>query len=688
MEMMDVRLPYYIFFAVALLISLTITIVAWSSRNSRGAKAFAVSSLFETLWLTGYILELVSPSLNQKLFWDNFQYIGALFAPIGLFAFSLQFTRRKVNLRQWVFPLIALSTLFELLIFTNIRPDWTHINPSINYGSPFDELTYDFGTITTLANAYIQLLGLAYIGVLLVGFSRKNVVKEQLFIITIGTALPIIAAILSLTTGWRFANQHDVAPLILAISYLVIGWGIFRERLFNAVPVGREALFEKMNNILIILDNEDRVVDLNMAALSLFNADDKEEVLHTHISLLTPELYQEFGKSTEIHTQITDKENRTFDFNVTPLYRKNGMIMGRLINANDISEQKRITENLATLNIQNELRARRLNAIAETSQAISQIRDLDTLLPVVARQISERFDFYHVGIFLFSQDRDYVELIAANSDGGKQMLDKGHKLAVGQVGVVGRVAADKRARVALDVGQDAVYFDNPSLPETHSEMALPLMVGKEIIGVLDVQSKRKNAFSKEDAEVFGSLANQVAIAIDNARQVNATQAALEEARSLTQEYVREAWIKLNAEREERLGYRFVNNSAFPIYEGQKVENDEKPYEVEYPVKVHDEVIGVIKIRLTEDEYAKMTKSDEELLNAVGERAGLALESARLLDETQKRAQRESLVSSISAKIGSSIRMDNIIHTALRELGDALDASEITFQLTETEDGEA
>lgn len=688
MQIMDTRIPYYIVFFIALFVSFLLTVLAWRNRKVRGASAFALTAFLETLWLAGYILELASNTLDAKLFWDNFQYIGALFAPISLFIFSLQFTRRKFDLRRWLVPLLSLAVLFQVLIFANTQPEWIHIEPAIRTGMPFDELTYGFGVVTMLANAYIYFIGLAYIGVLIAGFFNKNLHRPELLIITIGTAIPIIAAMLGLMLEWRFANQRDIAPLILSFSNLVIGWGIFRKKLFNIAPIARDMLFEKMSNILVILDKNDRVIDLNIAALKFFGANEKDELLRTHISLLAPELYQEFARKLAFQTEITDNQGHTFSFDVQPLYNKNGVMLGRLINANDITEQKQISARLSELNTQNELRARRLNAITETSQTISQIRDLDTLLPVVTRQISERFDFYHVGIFLFSLDKVFVELIAANSDGGKEMLENGHKLEVGQVGVVGRVAAEKKPRVALDVGQDAVYFDNPYLPETHSEMALPLMIGKEIIGVLDVQSKQKNIFSKEDTEVFGSLANQVAIAINNARQVEATQAALEEARSLTQEYVREAWEKLHQSQEKRLGYRFVNNAAFPIHETSELASTDKPYKIEFPVVVHSEEIGVIKLHLTEEDYKKITRSDENLLAAIGERAGLALESARLLDETQKRAQREALVSNISAKIGASIRMDNIIQTTLRELGDALDVSEVTFQLTSAKDGEA
>ena len=690
-ELMDfstVRLPYYIIFNTAILAFLLVLFFSWKNRAGRGVKAFILSATLELTWFIGYMLELSSNTLDRKLFWDNFQYMGALFAPIALIIFSLQFTKRKFSLKKWLAVLLPVSAILQTIIFLDLWPELIHIDPRIATGAPWDELVYGYGLFANIGNYYAQVLALLYIGILIAGFFKKDIQRNQLAVIALGTAIPTLGVIFGQIFGWRFANQRDISPLMFAISNLVITWGIFRMRLFNVAPIARETLFEKMNNIIIILNQDDRIIDINPAARRVLGGASKDELLGTHISLLQPELYQEFGKKIEVHTEITDLEGHTFSFNVSPIYDKRGRHIGRLVNANDISDQKQIEESLQKINFENELRTRRLNAITDVSQAISQIRDLETLLPLITRQISEKFDFYHVGVFLFSKDGKFAELIATNSDGGKRMLERGHRLEIGQVGVVGRVAQDGNPRVALDVGQDAVYFDNPDLPETHSEMALPLKVGSEIIGILDVQSKRKNVFSEEDTEVFIALANQVAIAIENARQAEATQVALEEARALAKEYVRDSWQKLVDSQESQLAYRFANDSVFAYKpeESNTKDADEEMQIVEYPVRIREETIGVIKIRMPAKDVQKITENDKALITSVGERAGLALESARFLDETQRKAQREAIISDISAKISASVRMDAIIETTVRELGNALDVSEIAFQLVE-QDGD-
>ena len=682
MNLTIIRLPYFIVYIVAIAISLVVFSYSWKNRAGQGVKAFAVSILLEIFWLFGYMFELASPTFEGKLFWDNFQYIGALFVPISLLIFALQFTGRRINLKNWVASLILIPAILQIIILLDLTPQLLHVNAVVTTGLPFDEFSYDFGTLTLIANAYAYLLSLAYVIVLISGLFRKNIFRAQLGIVTFGTVVPILGLIITLSLGLKFGNQRDTSPLMFALSNLVIAWGIFRMRLFNVVPIAREILFENMRTALIILDQNDRILDTNPVAREVLGGRNSDELIGTHISLLQPVLYQQFGKAIEVHTEITNSTGETFDFSITPLYNKRGLLMGRLINANNISQQKRVETDLQSINAENQLRATRLRAISDVSQAISQIRDLKTLLPLIAQQISSKFDFYHVGIFLFSEDKKFAELIAANSEGGKRMLERGHRLELGQVGVVGRVARDGTPRVALDVGQDAVYFDNPDLPETHSEMALPLKAGSEIIGVLDVQSKRKNIFSSEDTEVFSSLANQVAIAIDNARQVAATEAALEEARSLSQEYIREAWTKL-AETQTQTGYRYVNNSVFPILEQSEAFTSEQENMslIEVPVELRGEKIGVLKVRMQLDAAENLTTNDRELLRAVAERAGLALENARLLQEAQRRAGKEGAISQFATTISEVSDTDKLMSVAVRELQKILHAAEVSFELS-------
>lgn len=188
--------------------------------------------------------------------------------------------------------------------------------------------------------------------------------------------------------------------------------------------------------------------------------------------------------------------------------------------------QDRTTE-LDLARVLSERRAKQFESISQVTRTISSTRDLDSLLAQITAVINREFGFYHVGIFLDTA-KEYAVLSASNSEGGQRMLERSHRLKIGETGMVGYVTSTGKPRIALDTGTDAVFFNNPDLPETRSEIALPLRVGEEIIGALDVQSIEANAFKQEDINILSTLADQVSIAIQNARQYEETRRALVE----------------------------------------------------------------------------------------------------------------------------------------------------------------
>jgi putative methionine-R-sulfoxide reductase with GAF domain len=190
---------------------------------------------------------------------------------------------------------------------------------------------------------------------------------------------------------------------------------------------------------------------------------------------------------------------------------------------------------------QNQRRAEVLQAILEVSRSIIQVHDPEQLLHDVTRLISQYFGFYHVGVFMLDESGRYAVLRAANGPGGQRMLTRRHRLVVGTEGIVGHAVSTNRPRIALDVGADAAYFDNPDLPDTRSEMALPLHSGNTVIGALDVQSIQESAFDEQDIQVLTALAEQVSAAIENARTFQESQVALSQAEDAYRQYVRQEW---------------------------------------------------------------------------------------------------------------------------------------------------
>ncbi|HEY5729933.1 MAG TPA: GAF domain-containing protein [Anaerolineales bacterium] len=352
------------------------------------------------------------------------------------------------------------------------------------------------------------------------------------------------------------------------------------------------------------------------------------------------------------------------------------------------------TAELELANQRNEKRANHFEAIAEVASATTANESLETLLPRLASLISEQFSFYHVGIFLLDENRQYAVLRAANSEGGKRMLARGHKLQVGQTGMVGFVSAVGTPRIALDVGADAVYFDNPELPNTRSEMALPLRIADEVVGVLDVQSIVSNAFQEEDIEILSTLADQVTIAIQNTRSYETMQELLDEAQRLSGAYLQDAWRILQSD-DSSIGYRVAGSEAVPltrpltsmqvkkaVKERQTVTENGKNAALAIPIRLRDEVIGVMDIRTTDEHDWDVDEVD--IAEAVADRLSLALETSLLLKSTQRRAEIERITADISGKIGVTTQFDSILRTAAEELSRVFGGSEVLVQVQSLE----
>ncbi len=340
-------------------------------------------------------------------------------------------------------------------------------------------------------------------------------------------------------------------------------------------------------------------------------------------------------------------------------------------------------------------RATRLQIISEISQEISSNTEqqLQELLDRTARIISEKLDFYHVGIFLLDENRQYAVLRAANSMGGQHMLERRHQLKVGGTGIVGYVSQSGRSRVAHDTGSDAIFFNNPDLPKTHSEMAVPLKYGSQVIGVLDIQSTMPSAFKEEDANLIGTLANQIAIAIKDAL-VSEQPGYINLYRTIK----RGGKVNLN---QKQSGYSYnadgtistsaavdspILEKAFATGETVRVQSSTNTLPtLAVPVKFREQVIGIIHIEATEANR-KWTEDEVTVVQSISDRAAFALENARLFEQTRRRAEQEETIAHITSQIGGSTDFSHILQTTVEELGRTLGATRTFIQLeTPTDD---
>src|SRR5215212_10872927 len=364
----------------------------------------------------------------------------------------------------------------------------------------------------------------------------------------------------------------------------------------------------------------------------------------------------------------------------------------RELNDLRVDLEKRVEERTSEL----QKRASQLEAVSTVARTIASVQEIDTLLPAITRLVSQQFDFYHVGIFLIDGQSRSAVLSAANSEGGLRMLDRQHSLPLDSHSIVGYSASRGEPRIALDVGADSVYFNNPDLPNTRSEMALPLRVAGQVIGSLDVQSTETNAFSLEDINVLTTLADQITIAIENARLFGEAKQALGESQAMFEKYTRQEWSNF-ARQGKPNGFLFDGKQVLPLDNNPKREPvksviqtgslslEKASATLAIPIKLRGLTIGVLDVRSKKGQ--RHWKPEEiAMLEAAAERAALALENARLVESAQRRAARERAIGDITSKIGAVSSYEHILQTAVEELGRKIGgATEVTLEIGNDEE---
>jgi GAF domain-containing protein len=315
-----------------------------------------------------------------------------------------------------------------------------------------------------------------------------------------------------------------------------------------------------------------------------------------------------------------------------------------------------------------ERRELQIRTAAEISRAINVQLDTEAILEQVVNLVKERFKLYYVGVFMLDERGQFATLRVGTGEAGEQMVQAGHKLAVGGSSMIGWATANRQARIALDVGEEAVHFENPYLPLTRSELALPIISEDRVLGAMTIQSTQPEAFDEDDIIVLQGIADSLATAIENARLLRQTQESLQQIQALHRQYLSESWKDV-ALRKESLSY---------IHQREDAPSEEIGTTVEVPITLRGQVLGTITVERGEDR--EWSQKEKVFLESIGAQAALALENTRLVEETQQSALFNRTVANVTNRIWQSTDIDTILRTSLRELGQVLQASDGFIQL--------
>jgi PAS domain S-box-containing protein len=392
----------------------------------------------------------------------------------------------------------------------------------------------------------------------------------------------------------------------------------------------------------------------------------------------------------------------------------------------EITEIKQAEDELRVFASNLERYATQLQVAADIARDAATARDLESLLKRAVDLVHQRFGFYHASVFLIDESQEYAVITAATGKRGAQLLAQEHKLKIGEVGIVGHVAATGQPRISLDVGVDTVHFAQPLLPDTRSEMAVPLKVMDRVIGVFDVQSQQASDFDGNDLIVLQTMADQIAIAIDNIRLVQETQRRSQEIAGLydaamttsslldtehllqrlyeqvqqliapdafmiavLHENTDEFSIVVAMEKDEPV-VEFLGK-AFPISDGGftgwvfenhqtllvgDVENDSLPIDPiqgEFPIRSwlgvplisRERLIGVTSIQSFKPNQFDI--SHQRFLESLAAQAAIALENSRLFGAERAAREQAETLREVAQVVGSSLEPDEVLNLILAQM---------------------
>jgi PAS domain S-box-containing protein/putative nucleotidyltransferase with HDIG domain len=393
----------------SLLLSVGVLYYAWRHRSAPGVRAYTWYALGQTLWIFGFLVELVSMELGNKIFWDGFQWLAGLVILIAFPVFAVQYSNFELKHPGRMFWLsIIVPAVFTLLLMTDSLHHWIYSNPSLIVSEPFPELAYNFTLVVYAYGIYSYLILLWGLSLLVRRFFQTRALyRFQIAVIILGFLIFIAGTILSIA-GIQFAPQRDGTPFTAALGNLVVAWGLIRFRLFEIIPIAREHVMENMLDLVVVLDAHNHVIDVNPAALFALNQKSGQVIGKPAEEVFGqwPELIERFNETENVNTEATIRAfGKTFYYEVksTILEDKQQKYLGRVFVARDVTERVELQDHLQKLNEELEVRVQKRTE--ELQKSIEQYRASES-------QFRELWSITVEGILIHDQGK-IIELNAA-----------------------------------------------------------------------------------------------------------------------------------------------------------------------------------------------------------------------------------------------------------------------------------
>jgi len=337
-----------------------------------------------------------------------------------------------------------------------------------------------------------------------------------------------------------------------------------------------------------------------------------------------------------------------------------------------------------------ERRALQLQTTADIAKLTTELPDPEILMSQAVELIRARFGFYHASIFIMDETGNWADLVASTGEAGRKMIARHHRLALGSASIIGWVSANRLPRVALDVEQDPFHFKNPLLPETQSELAVPLLVGQRLLGALDVQSTEPHAFAEDDVRALEAIASEVAVAIDSARIQREMQEQLDRIERSDRIETQAAWGRIARSRSVPIIHLNpkgeigpLTDEVFPVIEDAIIQDSTvvspDGRDIAIPIQVRGETIATLAARRSKPSEPW---NDEEiaLMEAVASQSAQALEGARQRSEERRRITELEVINRISQAVSQMLSQDTLFRIVRRQLIQAIGETDLKICL--------
>lgn len=332
-------------------------------------------------------------------------------------------------------------------------------------------------------------------------------------------------------------------------------------------------------------------------------------------------------------------------------------------------EQFKLEEKVRERTDELETRMGQLRTSTTTARTVAESQNVNELLDKAASLISERFAYYHTGIYIIDNQRQIGFLQAASSEAGRAQLGTSFRVEQDRKNPFNVVAETQRTLITHDLDRTN-YTRDASFPLTRSRMVMPLTVRGEVIGIIDIHSDQPRAFNEQDGEILQTLADLTAISFDNARLLEETRNLLSQLEASTSLQTQRTWSKFTSR--QKSAFQYTPAGVRPIFVHER---QDQGAALKVPIVLHGQTIGGIRLRKRRGPANEWSDRERDLVEKISAQVALALENSRLVDEAQKNALRNQMIANFSTYVRETLDVEAVIRTAATEFRKVFDLNE-------------